>query len=75
MNNEINNKGKLGGFPTHAVFPFNRFSFHLEKGQKSRVSEIGCPGHASQLRTSTYHTSVVHRAYTPNDLLLLFICW
>jgi hypothetical protein len=27
--------------------------------------------HASQLRTC--HTSVVHWAYTPNDLLLLFI--
>jgi hypothetical protein len=35
---------------------------------------VRVPGtYASQLWTSTYHTSVVHRAYTPNDLLLLFI--
>jgi predicted deacetylase len=35
---------------------------------------VRAPGtYASQLRTSTYHTSIVHRAYTPNDLLLLFI--
>jgi hypothetical protein len=35
---------------------------------------VRVPGtHALQLRTSTCHTSVVHRAHTPNDLLLLFI--
>jgi hypothetical protein len=35
---------------------------------------VRAPGtYASQLRTSTYHTSVVHRACAPNDLLLLFI--
>jgi hypothetical protein len=35
---------------------------------------VRAPGtYASQLQTSTYYTSVVHRAYTPNDLLLLFI--
>jgi hypothetical protein len=42
----------------------------------TRVSEIGCPGAqdiSSHLRTSTCHTSVVHWAYTPNDLLLLSI--
>jgi hypothetical protein len=35
---------------------------------------VWAPGtYASQLRTSTCHMSVVHRAYTPNDLLLAFI--
>jgi hypothetical protein len=35
---------------------------------------VQVPGtYASQLRTNTCHSSVVHRAYIPNDLLLLFI--
>jgi hypothetical protein len=35
---------------------------NLEGWIAHQVSEIGCPGHAAQLRTSTCHTSVVHRA-------------
>jgi hypothetical protein len=44
--------------------------FHTVAGFLKLVVRV--PGtHASQLRTSTCHTAVVHRAYTPNDLLLL----
>jgi hypothetical protein len=43
----------------------------------TRVSEIGCPGARDTCLTAADkylpQTSVVHRAYTPNDLLLLFI--
>jgi hypothetical protein len=49
--------------------------FRCEQLAHARVSEIGCPGARDICLTAAdkYHTSVVHRAYTPNDLLLLFI--